>query len=165
MGDRLLTVVTACSALGCGLIAGVFYAFSTFVMGALGRLPAPQGIATMQSINIVVINPLFLGVFVGAAVLCAVLAAGALFGWAGPHPTLMLTGAVLYVVGTFLVTMVFNVPRNDALAALDPASADAAAYWARYLTSWTAWNHVRTAAALAAAACFTIALRWPAASA
>lgn len=54
--------------------------------------------------------------------------------------------------------MVFNVPRNDALAAIDPASAGSARIWASYVTSWTAWNHVRTAAALAAAASLTIAL-------
>jgi uncharacterized membrane protein len=55
--------------------------------------------------------------------------------------------------------MVFNVPRNNALAALDPASAEAAPHWRDYVASWTHWNHVRTVAALAAAACFTIALR------
>jgi len=61
-------------------------------------------------------------------------------------------------VGTVLVTMVFNVPRNDALAAVDPASAEGARLWARYVVEWTAWNHVRTAAALAAATLLTVAL-------
>ncbi|MGK9234941.1 DUF1772 domain-containing protein [Inquilinus limosus] len=163
MGERLVSVLVLLSALGSGLVAGIFFAFSTFVMGALARLPAAQGAAAMQSINIVVINPIFLGVFLGTAVLCIVVAAGALFGWAGPQPALVLLGAALYVVGTLMVTMMFNVPLNDALAPLDPNSTEAAAVWTRYVGRWTAWNHVRTAAALLAAACFTLAWRWPAA--
>lgn len=60
--------------------------------------------------------------------------------------------------GTFLVTILFNVPRNDALAAVDPASAEGARLWAGYVTSWTARNHVRAVAALAAMAALTLAL-------
>jgi uncharacterized membrane protein len=51
MLDGLLFVLTLFAALGCGLVAGVFFAFSTFVMKALARLPAEQGIAAMQAIN------------------------------------------------------------------------------------------------------------------
>ena len=35
----LLYAATLATALGCGLVAGVFFAFSTFVMPALKRLP------------------------------------------------------------------------------------------------------------------------------
>ena len=70
----------------------------------------------------------------------------------------LLSGGLAYLIGTILVTMVFNVPRNDALAAVDPASAAGSRLWNGYVTSWTAWNHVRTAAALAAALLLTIAL-------
>jgi uncharacterized membrane protein len=69
-----------------------------------------------------------------------------------------LAGSVLYFVGTFLVTMLFNVPRNNALAVVAPTSPEAARLWVSYLSTWTAWNHVRTVAALAAAVLFTIAL-------
>lgn len=85
IGWRFL--VTFVAALGCGLIAGVFFGFSSFIMRALGRLPAPQGIAAMQSINIVVINPVFLGVFVGTAALCVVLAIASLWMWHAPGAT------------------------------------------------------------------------------
>jgi len=71
---------------------------------------------------------------------------------------LPVVGSLLYLIGTILVTIVFNVPRNDALAAVNTESADGARLWAGYVTSWTAWNHVRTAAALAAAASLTVAL-------
>jgi uncharacterized membrane protein len=70
--------------------------------------------------------------------------AGSWRGW-------WLAGGALYLIGTIFVTIVFNVPRNDALAALVPASSDAGTFWADYLSSWTAWNHLRTIAALAAA--------------
>lgn len=158
MLDRLFFALTLVSALGCGLIAGVFYAFSTFVMGALGRLPAAQGAAAMQSINVVVLNPWFLGVFMGTAAACGVLGVASVFAWDRPGAAWLLAGAALYVVGTFGVTIVFNVPRNDALAAVNPASAEGAELWARYLREWTMWNHVRTAAALAATAALIVAL-------
>jgi uncharacterized membrane protein len=158
MIDLLSTSILA-AALGCGLIAGVFFAFSIFIMKALAALPPAQGIAAMQSINVVVINPWFLGVFLGAGVVCLCLAASSLLAWNRPGATCLLAGCVLYLVGTVGVTMVFNVPRNNALAAVDPATAEAAKIWTEYVRSWTAWNTVRTIAALAAAALLTVAFR------
>jgi uncharacterized membrane protein len=158
MIDRLLFLLTLISALGCGLVAGIFFAFSAFVMKALARLSPTQGIAAMQSINVAVINPWFMTAFLGTAAACVLLAVSSLLGWHKPGAVYLLVGSLLYLVGTILVTIVFNVPRNDALEAADPASADGARLWGGYLTSWTAWNHVRTAAALAAAASLTRAL-------
>jgi len=155
--QRLLVGVTFVATLGCGLIGGVFFAFSTFVMGALSRLPAPQGIAAMQSINVVVLNPRFLTPFVGTALLSAFLVVGGLF--LRPGNAFLWIAGLLYLAGTFLVTMVCNVPRNDALAVVDPLSAEAARLWSAYVPGWTLWNHVRTAAALAASALLTLALR------
>ena len=148
--------------LGSGLVAGVFFAFSTFVMQALAKLPPPQGIATMQSINITVINPLFMTVFLGTSVACAFLLVSLLLKWLKwhqPGAVYLLIGALFYLVGTFGVTIVFNVPLNEALAKVKPESTDGASLWASYLKEWTFWNHVRTVAALVAAALLTIALR------
>lgn len=161
MISRGLPVLTLVSALGCGIVAGVFYAFSTFVMKALARLPPAQGIAAMQSVNVAVIGPWFLGAFFGTAAACALLAVSALVRWHEPRGIYLLFGSLLYLVGTILVTIAFNVPWNDALAAVDPASIDGAALWSRYVVSWTFWNHVRTAAALAATALLCLALRSP----
>jgi len=116
MMDGFPRILTFVSALGCGLVGGIFFAFSTFVMKALSRLPASQGIAAMQQINITVINPLFMTAFLGTGLACLVLAVFSLLQWGRPGAGWLLTGSVLYLFGTILVTMVFNVPRNDALA-------------------------------------------------
>ena len=156
--NNLLFVLTLCAALGCGLMAGVFFAFSTFVMRALARLQPAQGIEAMQSINRTVINPWFLGVFLGTAAVCILLAGSALWKWQQPGAVYLLAGSLPYLIGTVLVTMVFNVPMNNALENVDPASNDAASQWASYLARWTAWNHVRTAAALLGTASLMLAL-------
>ena len=145
-GTDLLALFTA---LGSATVGGVFFGFSTFVMKALAQLPAAQGVAAMQRINIVVINPWFMGAFMGTLLLsiaCVVVA------WRSASFALLAAG-LLYAVGTFGVTMAFNVPRNNRLERLEAPSAEAAAYWLVYLREWTRWNHVRTGAALAAAAC------------
>ena len=105
MTSYVLFALTLLSALGSGLVAGAFFAFSAFVMGALGRLPAAHGIAAMQSINVVVINPWFLGVFVGTAAACALLVVAALLAWQEPGAMFLLAGALLYFAGTFLATI------------------------------------------------------------
>lgn len=146
------------AALGCGLVAGIFFAFSTFVMTALARLQPDQSIAAMQSINITVINPLFMTAFLGTGVACIFLAVSSLLKWHPPAAAYLLIGSLLYLVGTIGVTIAFNVPLNDALAKVEPSSTEGANLWANYLSNWTFWNHIRTAAALAASALFTIAL-------
>jgi len=150
--------LTFASALGCGLIAGVLFAFSAFVMKALANLPPAEGIAAMQSINVVIINPLFMVAFLGTALACVALAVSSLFRWNEPGAVYLLAGSLLYLVGTVAVTGVFNVPWNDKLAAAEADSVDGAKLWHRYVAFWSAWNHVRTAAALAAAVLLTIAL-------
>jgi uncharacterized membrane protein len=155
--DRALDVFTLVCALGAGLVAGAFFAFSTFVMRALARLPTAHGIAAMQTINVTVFHPLFMGALFGTAVL-GLVRAGVALASGEPGTTCLVTGALVYLVGVVGVTGAFNVPRNAALARADPASGDAARLWADYLVTWTAWNHVRTVAALAAAAAFTWAL-------
>lgn len=156
--EGLLFALTFLSALGAGLVAGIFFAFSAFIMSALDRLPPAGGISAMQSINIVVLNPVFFAVFFGTAAACLGLAIAALVGWSEASAPYLLAGSLLYLVGTIFVTIAFNVPLNNRLASVNPNSAEGASVWARYLSAWTAWNHVRTAASLAAAALFINAL-------
>jgi uncharacterized membrane protein len=155
----VLFVVTLATALGCGLIAGVFFAFSSFVMAALKRLEPAQGIAAMQSINILAVTPAFMTALFGTAATCLGLLVWAVISW-GEQPTaLVLVGSVLYLVGTIGVTIARNVPLNDMLAALHPQGAGSEGRWDEYVKKWTAWNHLRTIAALAAAAMFVLALQ------
>lgn len=156
--DELLFTLTLVAALGCGLVAGIFFAFSNFVMKALARIHAGSGIAAMQSINVVVLNPLFLGLFIGTAAICLLLAIYSLLRWQSPATVWLLAGSALYIIGTFIVTIAFNVPRNEALARVDASHPEATRVWHNYVAGWTRWNHVRTVAALAAAVFFTIAL-------
>jgi uncharacterized membrane protein len=158
MIDELLFILTLASAVGCGLCAGVFFAFSAFVMKALSRLPASQGIAAMQAINVAAVAPLFMVPLFGTAAACVLVALSLLLVSHQPGATCTVVGSLLYLIGAIVVTIVFNVPRNKALASVAPASIDGAALWAGYVRSWTAWNHVRTAAALGAATFLTIAL-------
>jgi len=143
-------VLTLVAALGCGLTAGVLFGFSTFVMPALGRLPAPQGIAAMQSINVAAINPWFMTALFGTAAACVATMVAALRDSGESYAPYLLVAGALYVLGTIGVTTAYHVPRNEALAKVDPGGAEAAAHWTGYAAGWTAWNHVRAVAALAA---------------
>ena len=154
----ILYAATLATALGCGLVAGVFFAFSSFVMPALKRLAPAQGVAAMQSINILAVTPAFMTALFGTGAACLGLAAWTVISSDGRTTALVLAGGVLYLIGTVGVTIACNVPLNNRLAKLHPQSAEAAGLWSRYLARWTAWNHVRTAAALAAAGALTIAL-------
>lgn len=158
MAEIVRFTLTLAVALGCAVVGGIFFAFSNFVMRALTRVPTSTGIATMQAINVVVLNPGFLGVFVGTAVLGLVEIGWAAMHWEASGAGYRLTGGILYVLGTFCVTRVGNIPLNDALAVVTPASAEGECVWRDYLKRWTAWNHVRTVAALLAAALFILAL-------
>lgn len=154
MIDHAIVAVTFVAAIGCGLVAGIFFAFSSFVMGALGRIPLEQGITAMQSINIVVINRSFFLAFFGTAALCLALLLGAWFRWDTVGGKLLLLGSLLYLGGVVGVTMLGNVPLNNALAAVQPASPEGAALWAHYLHRWTFWNTVRTVALTVSMALF-----------
>lgn len=159
MSAPLLFALTFFAALGAGLIAGLFFAFSVSVMTALSRLPPAAGISAMQSINVAILNPVFFAAFFGTAAVSAILAIAAIIQWGASGAAYLLAGGLLYLVGGLLVTVVFNVPMNKALAAVGPDSVEGTTLWRRYLSNWTAWNHARTVACLAAAASFLIALR------
>ncbi|MHC5262358.1 anthrone oxygenase family protein [Streptomyces sp. UC4497] len=147
-------------AVWCGVSSGVFFAFSTFVMRGLGALPAAQAIAAMNAINVAALAPPFMVVFLGAAVLCAVIAVVTFVLWPEAGTVELLIGCALYLAGTFGVTVLANVPRNAALAGLsgDEESESSAAQWRTYLAEWVRWNHVRAATGAAASGLFVLAL-------
>ena len=158
MAQTVVNVLLWFSALGCGLLAGLYFAFSTFIMTALGRIELVHSVSAMNSINATILRSLFMPVFVGTTLSGLALAIAALSHWGRPGAVLMLAGGLIYVVGMFVVTMVCNVPLNNRLAAADPANAETTSVWARYLKEWTLWNHVRTISSLAASAFFIAAI-------
>jgi uncharacterized membrane protein len=156
--EPIVTILLWFSAIGCGLMAGLYFAFSTFVMKALGRIDQAHGIATMNSINATILRSLFMPLFFGTTIAGAALAALAPFRWGEPGAAAMLAGGLVYVIGMFGCTVVFNVPLNNELARTGEADADATAVWTRYLKDWTAWNHLRTVASTAGTVLFIAAL-------
>ena len=146
------------SAIGCGLLAGVYFAFSAFVMTSLGRIDPAAGIAAMNSISVTIVRSLFMPIFLGTTLASLVLAIFAILRRGDPGAPMMLWGGILYLIGMAGVTMICNVPLNDALAAVDPSSREAAVLWSHYLKDWTFWNHVRTIASTGACALFIAAI-------
>ncbi|GAB5467005.1 MAG: DUF1772 domain-containing protein [Rhodospirillales bacterium] len=153
----LIAPLTLVAALGAALVAGIFFAFSNFVMQALARLRPASGIAAMQAINVTVLNPGFFALFFGTALAALALALTAAFSSQGG--AYLIAGSLLYLLGCLLVTVVVNVPLNKKLEGMAPDSDEAAVLWQRYLVTWTRANHLRSLASLVAAACFVMALR------
>jgi uncharacterized membrane protein len=162
MSTTPVAVLTATAAVASAVVAGVFFAFSTFVMRGLDRTDPLDALTAMRGINAEAqANAPFLMMFLGSAVLALAVGVVAVVRLDQPNGWILLAGAVFGVAG-LVVTMAFNIPLNDRLAALDPAAlsaGDAAQQWQSYLTAWTAWNHVRTATGVLAAALLVVGLR------
>lgn len=154
--STLVTILLWFSAVACGLMAGLYFAFSTFIMQALATIDRAAGAAAMNAINRVIQRSLFMPLFLGSSLSSLALAAIGLFDCCVPGATLMLAGGLIYFVGMFVVTMRFNVPLNNALAAIDPGSDTA--IWTNYLDRWTRWNHVRTVSSTVALVLFIVAI-------
>lgn len=156
--NQLTTASVIAALIGSGVIGGVFFAFSSFIMRSLARLPSSEGIAAMQSINVVVLNRSFLGTFMGTAAISLSLIVLSLLQWGTEASPFFLTGAVFYLIGTFIVTMAGNVPLNNRLAAASPSDESAVPLWEHYLERWTQFNTLRSIAAIAAALAFALGL-------
>lgn len=158
MIGTLLLILTLAAALGCALMAGMFFTFSNFVMRALGGIKPAEGIAAMQRINIDILNPVFFVAFMGTALLSIVLPLALIWQHASLNAVYLIAGSVSYLVGVMVVTIVRNVPMNNALEAHDAESDAGSQYWQRYLVNWTRWNHVRTVASVLGTLLFILAL-------
>jgi uncharacterized membrane protein len=157
MSTRLATLIT-CAAIGSGTVGGVFFAFSTFIMKSLDRLPPGQSISAMQAINKAAPNGWFMTALFGTAAACVAVGIAAILRLGKPDAPYLLLGSAIYMV-MIILTISYHVPRNDLLAAVDPGKADAVRHWGAYMPGWTAWNHVRTISSIAAAALLSIGLR------
>ena len=158
MLDHLLFAVTLLAALGSGLIAGNFFAFSAFLLKGLRDIPPKTGITAMQSIIAAIKTPLFFTVFFGTAALAALLGIAAPLEWHEPQAKWVLLGSLLYLNGPIGLTLMRNLPLNNSLSQVRTDSPEGAEFWKVFLSEWSTWNNVRMVMGLAAAACFTMAL-------
>tara|TARA_R110001599_G_scaffold9041_18_gene44934 strand:- start:2798 stop:3280 length:483 start_codon:yes stop_codon:yes gene_type:complete len=142
--QEVITATLWFAAISVGLMAGVYFAFSAFVMQALDAAGRPAGMAAMQSINRIIVRSLFLPLFFASSLACLLLAVFGVMIWGSVGAWQMVIGGVIYLVGMLAVTAFANVPLNNALEAVDAAGAEAEAMWRRYMQRWLPWNHVRT---------------------
>ncbi|GAB5449575.1 anthrone oxygenase family protein [Gymnodinialimonas sp.] len=143
------------------LVGGVFLAFSDFIMRSLALTGGHGGVEAMQVINREVFRWVFMALFLGMAAVSLVVAGYGAFGVSGPAGTLIMMAGLVYLIGTFAVTVFFNVPMNEALAGMEMSSGATRDYWLQtYVPRWTFWNSVRTFASAASAALLLFGLVW-----
>ena len=144
-------VLTFIAALAAGVMAGVYFAFSGFIMRSLDQLEAAQAADAMNAINEVILRSAFMPLFFGSTLLFVALTLFPLLDLVGVGGAWLLLAGVLYVVGMFACTALFNVPFNNRLAAADEETA--ADLWRVYYRDWSRWNHVRALCSLTSCGC------------
>ena len=136
------------------LISGFFYAYYCSVMPGLAATDAESAIRAMQGINAVVRNGTFAFSFFGTLAFGAV-AIFLLIGAGGRPLAVALVGTALYGLGAFMVTLLYSVPLNEALATVTATPENAAQIWQDYFRPWTFWNALRTLMSVLSLAAFT----------
>ncbi|MGI9315809.1 MAG: DUF1772 domain-containing protein [bacterium] len=152
MSSSIVTILLWAAALGSGLMAGVYLAFSGFIMRSFDNIDTAQSVAAMNSINETILRSLFMPLFFGSSIVSVLLIILAAVYWGEPGAGLALLAGTVYFVGMFICTVVFNVPLNNALAALNADSLNLKEFWSHYFITWTRWNHLRTTSSLATCA-------------
>jgi uncharacterized membrane protein len=163
MNTSPVVILSTIAAIASAAAAGMMYVFSTFVMRGLDRTGPVTAITAMRGINVSAnASAPFLIAYLAAAALATAVGVAAVVQIGTPGSGWLLAGAVMGVLGA-VITIGFNVPLNNHLDTVDPAgvsAADAAAEWQAYFSTWTAWNHARTATALIASALMLIGVRY-----
>ena len=148
MSSLIVTALFWAAALSSGLIAGIYFAFSVFIMQAFGKIETSQSVAAMNAINETILRSLFMPLFFGSTIISVILIVFALVHWGDTGSGLTLIAGAIYFVGMFVCTVVFNVPLNNLLAGVNKDSTNAGEVWSHYLIVWTRWNHLRTVSSL-----------------
>lgn len=154
--SEFITVIVVASITGAGLVTGLLFAFSNFVMRSLADLPSDKGMFAMRRINETIINPVFLLLFLGTPLLCMVIAVNSGQKIDEPGSLFLLVGALAYLIGPFGITVLFNVPLNNLLARADMSDADD--IWPMYQKRWQWWNHIRTYIGVSSVVCLAMGL-------
>lgn len=133
--NEFITIIIVAAITGAGIITGLLFAFSNFVMRALADLPSEKSMFVMQRINEKIINPVFLLFFMGTPLLCLLIIINS-------NSLILFIGAIAYLIGPFGITVLFNVPLNNKLAREELSDCDHK--WSVYQKKWQYWNHIRT---------------------
>jgi uncharacterized membrane protein len=140
--NEYLPFIVAVAITSSGVVTGLLFAFSNFVLRALQDLPAEHGMFAMQRINKTIINPIFLIFFMGTPLLCLIIGVLSALELSAPGYAFFLGGALVYLLGPFGITMLFNVPLNNTLA--ETPLTESVEAWPLYRIKWQWWNHIRT---------------------
>ena len=149
----LLTVSTA-------TVGGIVFIFSNTIMPALASLESRHGMHAMQRINTVILNRVFIPVWMGPGPLSLGASIWAMIHFEHPSSIWILTGSALYIGGLLVLTGCCNIPLNNQLDKTDLDAPDAGSTWKHYLAKWVPWNTIRTVATLLASTAFAIALAY-----
>lgn len=150
MSYSIVIVLLWIAAISSGLMAGVYFAFSGFIMQAFREIDPSHSLAAMKAINVSILRSLFMPVFFVSSIVSLLLIIFAIVYWGEAGTQLILVTGVVYFVGMFICTLMFNVPLNNTLLKIERSSDNASIIWSRYLRVWTRWNHLRSLSSLTA---------------
>lgn len=148
MSSFVVTALLWISALSGGLMAGVYFAFSGFIMQAFDNTETSHAIIVMNSINERIQHSLFMPLFFGSSIVSVLLMIFTFVYWTETGSIYMLFSGLVYFVGMFACTVIFNVPLNGLLAKQDAGSEEAKQVWLHYRQIWTRWNDLRVLSSL-----------------
>jgi len=148
MSSDIATFILWTAALGSGLMTGVYFAFSGFIMKAFRKIEPSHSVAAMNAINETILHSLFMPLFFGSSIISVLLVIVAINDWGESGAILALIAGLIYFIGMFICTIVFNVPLNNSLAKMEYGSGNAQQVWLHYMSNWTNWNHLRTISSL-----------------
>lgn len=148
MSSIFVTTLLWGAALSSAIMAGVYFAFSCFIMQAFNKLSASQAVASMNVINVTIVRSVFMPIFFGSTIVSLLLIIAATFHWSETGSAIMMLAGLVYFIGMFICTAIFNVPLNNRLASLEPDSENLNKIWSHYFQTWTNWNHLRAVSSL-----------------
>lgn len=139
------TITLLLATLFTGLLAGVFFTWSNAITPGIGRLDTLSYLKAFQEMNRTILNPLFFLVIFGALFFSFATAyfhkSNAVLFW------LILSAAIMYFIGVFLVTIMGNVPLNEMLDKTDLATItfhDASLLRKNFEAKWNTLHLIRT---------------------
>ena len=150
MLDSIMTISISIATISAGLMAGVYFAFSAFIMRSLDQLGPVKAADAMNAINEVILHSWFMLLFFGSTLLYFLIVVVAVVSAELTARWLLLSGGVIYSLGMFFCTAIFNVPLNNRLAQVENDNSKKVEIWTLYFERWTKWNHLRGVCSLIA---------------